>query len=528
MPQNTKNKWFVFEEIFKVNPQTATSYAFYFDKDYLRNYLRKDLGLKNYPPQEVLFIYKNGNAKLCHKLPALEILAKKILEKTLRNPLWALKTNKDIKKRSDKVIKIGQKILKTNLKKLSDKEIYNLYQKYYLAHIYSHSSGWFGNYLDFNGIFTQYLSNYLEKKREKIQFDLSIPETLSALTEAQKLSNAQKEESDILLILKFINNFPKIKSLFLKENLKSILNILENSQDPRILRVNSLIEDHTKKYNWLSYQFEGPGWDKNYFVERIKELVISKVNPYRLIKEIKEKPQKAIKNQKEIAKKLKIDNDLLKLFQIYAEITFLKGYRKDALFFGCYARDLIFKEISDRLNIPLKFLRYVYFTEMKGLILKKIVPKDLYKRFTFHLYLYQEGKRSKILVSTKAKEFIRKLKWQKQEIKEIKELKGMCASPGKIKGRVVIVNIVEDMKKIKKGEILVSEATSPDLMPAIKKASAIVTNVGGITCHAAIVSREFNIPCIIGTKIATKVLKDGDLVEIDAGKGVVKILKRKK
>jgi len=65
-------------------------------------------------------------------------------------------------------------------------------------------------------------------------------------------------------------------------------------------------------------------------------------------------------------------------------------------------------------------------------------------------------------------------------------------------------------------------------MPAIKKASAIVTNVGGITCHAAIVSRELKIPCIIGTKIATKVLKDGDLVEVDAQKGIVKILKRAK
>ena len=57
-------------------------------------------------------------------------------------------------------------------------------------------------------------------------------------------------------------------------------------------------------------------------------------------------------------------------------------------------------------------------------------------------------------------------------------------------------------------------------------AGAIVTNQGGITSHAAIVSRELNIPCIIGTKIATKVLRDGDLVEVDANKGVVKIIKK--
>ena len=65
-------------------------------------------------------------------------------------------------------------------------------------------------------------------------------------------------------------------------------------------------------------------------------------------------------------------------------------------------------------------------------------------------------------------------------------------------------------------------------MPVIHKAKAIITDEGGITCHAAIVSREFKIPCIIGTKKATKVLRDGDLIEVDADKGIVRILKRRK
>lgn len=78
------------------------------------------------------------------------------------------------------------------------------------------------------------------------------------------------------------------------------------------------------------------------------------------------------------------------------------------------------------------------------------------------------------------------------------------------------------MKKFQKGDILVSVATDPDIVPAMKKAAAIVTEQGGITSHAAIVSRELGIPCIIGTKIATRVLKDGDMVEVDANKGTVK------
>ncbi len=80
------------------------------------------------------------------------------------------------------------------------------------------------------------------------------------------------------------------------------------------------------------------------------------------------------------------------------------------------------------------------------------------------------------------------------------------------------------MPKIRQGEILVAVITYPALLPAMERASAIVTDEGGLLCHAAIVSRELGIPCVVGTRIATKVLKDGDLIEVDASEGVVKRL----
>jgi len=439
-------EWFVFEEIFKVNPQTATSYAPYFDKDYLRNYLRKDLKLKNYPPQEVLFIYEKGNMKLCYNIVALESLAEKIKNKTLKNPLWAIRANKDIRKRSDKLIKIGQRILDTDLKKLSDRNIYELYREYYVSHLNMHLSGWFGNLLDYNGIFNDYLSKYLEEKIKGI-LNLSIPETINLLTEAKELSNAQKEEIDILRILRFIITSKETKLLFLKKKAEDIL-----SELPLINpKINRLLNAHVEKYGWLSYQFEGPGWDKKYFIEKIKELVVTKVNPDKLIKEIRNRPKKADKIRENIIKRLKIDKKHQKLFQIYADTVFLKGYRKDAMFFGCYTRDLILKEISQRQDIPIKFLRYAYFNEMEDLIVRRTIPKKLLQeRFNYHIYFYQEGVGSKILVGNKARQFVKELKWRKVKIEKVTELKGMCASPGQVKGRVAIVNVVEDIKKSKK------------------------------------------------------------------------------
>ncbi len=104
----------------------------------------------------------------------------------------------------------------------------------------------------------------------------------------------------------------------------------------------------------------------------------------------------------------------------------------------------------------------------------------------------------------------------------------MIAYPGHVKGVVKIIETVEDMKKMNLGDILVSQMTSPNIVPAMKKAGAIVTNTGGLTCHASILSRELKIPCIVGTKIATRTLKNGDLVEVDAHKGIIKILERAK
>ena len=111
------------------------------------------------------------------------------------------------------------------------------------------------------------------------------------------------------------------------------------------------------------------------------------------------------------------------------------------------------------------------------------------------------------------------------ELKEVDELSGQCGYPGLVKGEVCIVNHAREMSKFKDGQILVSIVTDPSLLPIMKKAAAFVTNQGGLTCHAAIVAREMKTPCVIGTKIATKVFKDGDMVAVDAENGVVRRLK---
>ena len=106
-----------------------------------------------------------------------------------------------------------------------------------------------------------------------------------------------------------------------------------------------------------------------------------------------------------------------------------------------------------------------------------------------------------------------------------KTIKGRSASNGVAKGVVKIIDNKNVFKKsFNKGEILVCEMTTPDYIVHIKNAGAIVTDKGGILCHAAIIAREFGIPCIVGTNNATTLLNEGDRIEVDACKGTVKIL----
>jgi phosphoenolpyruvate synthase/pyruvate phosphate dikinase len=138
----------------------------------------------------------------------------------------------------------------------------------------------------------------------------------------------------------------------------------------------------------------------------------------------------------------------------------------------------------------------------------------------------QEGK-ARIVVGKELedlKELVR------EDILSTREIKGVTANKGRATGKVRVVSFTakdynDQVEAFQKGEILVTGMTRPQIVHLCKKAIAIVTDEGGITSHAAVISREFNLPCVIATHNATRILKTGDLVEVDANNGIVKIIK---
>lgn len=109
-------------------------------------------------------------------------------------------------------------------------------------------------------------------------------------------------------------------------------------------------------------------------------------------------------------------------------------------------------------------------------------------------------------------------------MKKQKELKGTIASRGVARGTARIVSSIKDFDKFQKGDILVAKLTDPSYVLIMSRAAGIITDLGGVTSHPAIIAREFNVPCIVGTKNATEVIKDGDSLELDANTGLARIL----
>ncbi len=201
-----------------------------------------------------------------------------------------------------------------------------------------------------------------------------------------------------------------------------------------------------------------------------------------------------------------------------------KIYRRYAQIYAIYKIEFLQREIARRIGLSLKQVRFMLPEEIQNALLKgKINAQEVYKRTELAIYLTSNGE-DVILTGPQAEKLAEEI--QKQDIQMVDEFSGQTGCVGKATGSVKIVIRPEDMDKMEKGDVLVSIATDPDIVSAMKKASAIVTEQGGVTSHAAIVSRELNIPCVIGTKIATKVLKDGDIVEVDANQGLVKVIKR--
>src|SRR3989344_1097735 len=282
----------------------------------------------------------------------------------------------------------------------------------------------------------------------------------------------------------------------------------------------SKLKGHVKKYYWLPiYNLSDKPWKEQDFEKQMKSIK----NPQ---KELQDK-QKEFKRRKEryekTLKEINPSKELRRVIEAVHLYTYLRDQRVDIWRKIIDYIEPFYAELAKRANIRLEDSINFFDEEILRFLEEGTLPVGIKERKRQHAIIYIEGIRK---IFTKTKE-INKLKERELgNMQKSTELNGLIAYKGVAKGKVRIISTPKDLPSLKEGEILVAHHTSPDYVIAMRKSAAIVTDEGGITSHAAIVSRELKIPCITNTKIGSQILKTGDFIRVDANKGIVKILKK--
>ena len=453
--------------------------------------------------KEWYYSYEDGCTTAYIPVPVIESVVNWIKDKIVAEPEWADKLHQDAEKINWDYFNYAKSLVGRDFKQLTNTELINLYNSLKELQMKSHAHAiattWF---LDSDG---EVYSNYLKEKLTEhlntlgVNDPVKVVEYFVLLTTPTKENFAQQEEIEFLELLAKVE--------------KSELGI----DDP-------VVNDYCQKWCWTPYGYIGPAYSlKDYQKKLIENL--HKINIPQVLAEERERNSKMLKNQNELIEQIKLPNNLQHLFIIARDIIWLKDFRKYCIWHGHYVLDMLTKEVARRLNISHKQANYFLAGEVEQALETGRADENLLNERIKYSVFWANEDGYKLYYGAEAKKLINNLDVEKVEVDVEAGFKGTCAYPGQVKGKVKIVNSVDQINKVEPGEIMLALTTYPALLPAMKKAGAIISEDGGITCHAAIVARELKIPCVVGVKKITSLLKDGDQVEVDATSGIIKKIK---
>lgn len=337
----------------------------------------------------------------------------------------------------------------------------------------------------------------------------------------------------------------KILKKFFKEEWNDIFGILIESLKlddvqkehlERLKLVNSGLTDkkikiHLSKFPWIV----GDYIEEKKAIEFVGKIFRKEKGGYKKEKKrLEDEKENLSQKQEEIYSKLEKDEKEARYLAIFLQTQSIERMNIKSYWIGCYylSRNMwlaVMQILNLKAEDVLKFITPFEIIELLSDNYKGDINEVIDLRKKSYAISYEKGDEKVMLVNgNKADELFNK-KIKKVSLND-DMIKGQIASPGTYRGRVrkVVAGDLEmlkdSMRNFKKGEVLVVSMTQPNMMVIARKAGAIVADEGGITSHAAIISRELKIPCIVGCLKAMQVFKDGDLVKVDANNGTVEIL----
>jgi len=412
----------------------------------------------------------------------------------------------------------AKKINRQNLRLKSNQELYKLFREFRL--MYSSTVTYTILAMFFQFGLEKYTRNYIKQQAEKFDDVIKINDYFNVLSSFYGKSWSIIEEEALYRVAIQINKNKNLVRIFLNNPPRKIIKLLKDF--PIFF---NLVEKHYQSYCWIPYKYFGPAWTKTFFLRRLKSM-LSDLNQNK--KRVKKYSNQELKKKKQqVIKELHIDYKHQKIFSTIAELIYLKEYRNGMWCRIQYEIAPFIKELQRRFKLTFLQVHYMTFTEWENVLKNENISskfiKELDQRYKFSVW-YGGGGQEKFLVGKKANDFVKKEIGviAKSPIKKITSLHGSVAQAGDtVIGQAKVILNSRDIFKVNKNDILIAPMTNQDYFIGMQKAKAIVTDAGGIVCHAAILARELKIPCIVGTKYATKIFKTGDLIEVNTKEGII-------
>lgn len=428
---------------------------------------------------------------------------------TIQNPQLGFDSRMFVHIILDKDIYYAEEDLKNLEKRMIDewKGDKNFFKNYFEKVIKdcSHFVHWSKTTTDF--------SDFSKIYKEFTQYSLSIMNHLWPCVAPEKWI-LQKIESELTKYIDPEKDFKKFQETVILLTSPSELSEM-NLKKKEIFQGKDVREVY-EKYVWATDQSFSLHYESfEDFKKGLGDIKSSKEKADKMEEEILELKRQ----QQEVFPEYQLSKEFISFCECAQMLPHIRLLRRDCIIEAGYNLRKFFSEMQKAL--PLSDLTLAYYWEIRDLLEGKEVDVERIekrkKTYSFILidhdfYEYDEetGKQIKNKIESPT-DFSA-------------EIRGQTACLGKVTGVARVLHSAKEIHLVQKGEILVTSMTTPDFVPAMQKAIAFVTDEGGLSCHAAIIAREMKKPCVIGTKHATKVICDGDLVEVDANLGIVRIL----
>lgn len=321
----------------------------------------------------------------------------------------------------------------------------------------------------------------------------------------------------------------RLKNFVPEKEIASVMEILCASEGMSFYQEEEIdlaettdMADHQKKYFWLKNSYANVEvLPVEFFEKRNKEIPAD-------IRETVTARLRRVRGEKDaVQQKYKLPQELRDIGDAIADGIHWQDTRKKDIWIYLHYEDVLLREIAKRMSVNKDLLTFAAHEEIPD-IFSGAISTNILKQRLNGTGVYTDGNGTALIISSDEVTKYWKLYMDTKIEKDTDELHGIIVSKGSgriVRGRVKIVLDPHGEVPFTEGDVLVTTMTTPEFIFVMKKAVAIITDTGGLTSHAAIVSRELGVPCLVGTKIATQVFKDGDLVEVDSNSGTVKIIR---